>query len=74
MIRLRCVTDLLNRYERTLLHCCLLLLIGQINALALEYSRTDAVDPQPLLETSLSIKAEVYFGDEYEVIRLCPFD
>jgi hypothetical protein len=55
--------------RRTLLHCCLLLLIGQINAFGLEHPRTEAVDPQILLLSSLSIKAEVYFGDEDEVSR-----
>lgn len=48
------------------LNCYVILLIGQVNVFGLKLCRTDDVNPLTLLNPSVTIKANVYFGSEDE--------
>ncbi len=52
--------------KKLLLNCCFLLIISQLNAFSAAYNQTDDVKPITLLKSSLTIKANFYFGDEDE--------
>ena len=47
-------------------YCCLLLLIGQLNVFGSLRFHNDDVNPLILLKSSLTVKANFYFGDEDE--------
>lgn len=47
-------------------NCCFLLLIGQANAFGINCCRSDDINPLSLLNPSLTIKANFYYGDADE--------
>ncbi len=54
------------KVKKLLLNFCLFLLIGQVNAFSAINYRIDDIKPLALLNSSLNIKANFYFGDEDE--------
>lgn len=46
--------------------CCFLVLAGQVNAFGALHYRSDVVNPLNLAKASLTIKANLYFGNEDE--------
>ncbi len=52
--------------KKLFLNFCFLLLIGQLNVFDARPFRTDDVNPLILLNPSLTVKANFYFGDEDE--------
>jgi hypothetical protein len=47
-------------------NCCLLLLFGQINLFGAKLCQTDGVNPLTLLKPSLTLQANIYYGDQDE--------
>lgn len=54
------------KMKRFLLNGCLLLIAGQLNVFGTPFFRIDAVDPLHQTRTTLSINAQIYFGDQDE--------
>ena len=52
--------------KRFFLNCCLLLIVGQLNAFGALFFQVDAVNPLVRTKTSLTVDARIYFGDQDE--------
>ncbi len=53
-----------KKMRKLFLNCCFLLLIGQFNVYGSLAFQTDEVNPLTQLKASLTIQANIYYGDK----------